>query len=229
MTIVVGWVCEDGIILAADDEGTVQSQYFQRRPDERKIRKVGNRCALALVGNAASAWGTIQDLADRHPENKEVSTEQLVEEMRLLANEKHAKALDVRFVIAGYKDAVAGKKRGVIYELYKTKAEDQFYEYREAQDGICYSGVEYVCYFLEQYLGRWTIKTMEQAKRAAGILIEATRCAGYGVGAIGSIAKITEQQCEIITDKTQLALFSELGQRVRNSWSKEAATAVLQG
>lgn len=226
MTLIVGWICDDGIILAADDEASVKTarRFPQKQSGLVKLKKIGKDCVVGVTGNASRAWKTVCDVADSHGMDDAVEADAIAEEFKEKANQHFADERDLSFVIAGMKKTVEGKRKALFHVArYNT----QFFEIWEPPGRVLYAGVVELCQFLEQFLPFDKIRTIEQAKRVATILILVTSMDVIGgVGNLGSIAQITEQGCAVL-DGGELEPLRQIGRELCNDWKSALANRIL--
>lgn len=209
VTLIVGWICDDGILLAADDETIWREagRFPQKQRHSEKLLRVGKDCAVGLTGNATAAWADVRHVADSYSISQEVDAIEVVAALTEQANQKHKEEQDLSFVVAGFTKTADGKRKS-IYLVQKTHGEYQLWE----SGRFLFVGVRYLCQFLENYVPTGRIRTLQQAKRVASILISLTHTDVVGgVGVLGSVAEVTESGCTIIVAEDMLRPLHQVG------------------
>lgn len=230
MTLIVGWVCTDGIVLAGDDETMREtgSHPSQRGVGEKKIKKIGKDCAVGISGPGPVGRKTVNDLGDRYGDSDAVDVNEFSEALKKLADERHSDVRDLSLLIAGYKQTVDGK-RATIYQIAKNRPEDKTYAVAEIESGGAYGGLTYLCNFMDLYMAGPRL-TVEQGAKLAAILIAIThRDSALPVGELGALAKISNDACELIEDLQFLEPYRETAERLRSAWAKALSDIVVRG
>jgi hypothetical protein len=226
MTLVIGWLCDDGILLAADDEAAVQTpgRFPQKRNGDVKIKRVGKNCAVAIYGNASKGWIAVSDLSDSFAEETSVEARDIAEQFRQVGDQRFKDEPDIGFVVGGFKSNAEGKRK-VLYDVNHRSG--QPFEIWEPTSNHLWEGVTHLCQALETYLPTGSIRTLEQAERIAAILILLTsEDVLGGVGELGSIAKITDHGCIVITDQAQLQQLRQVGRGFQRELMQIFASAL---
>lgn len=227
MTLVIGWKCTDGLVLVAEDVAVRDGEYgSQKKSGVPKIKSVGLNCAVGVEGNGFAGWATLGDVAARYSSSIYISAPQIADEIRQRANEVNTKEGNLSWLVAGFQNTADGKQQ-YLAAVRKNSPNDQIFTIDPSFMESYYLGITYICHFLDQYLPIWHKLTMEEAQRAASILIAITgKDAAFPLGPVSAVAKVTEQSSTLIEGKV-LQQLQELGQKLQNRWGQALKELVL--
>lgn len=208
MTLVIGIIAKDGIVLASDSRMTGS---ITMNDTVRKVLKLDDHNALGVAGDGTLGIHFMETITDDLTFEKGIVN--LVEQIRLKGKEKfddyfeHQEPKDrpgLTFLIAGY--TKSGEPR-----LYELSSNDNFVP-RPSSTGFDCTGVPY---FAEYLLNRFYEKeiNVKQAEVLAAFCIMETSSQARGVG--GDIKIASFSPTKVYTELT-LAQIGEIKLRCNN-------------